>query len=40
MVSRQLTSAEVYLYDTGHFARETHVQQIAAVIRDFLGRHH
>jgi pimeloyl-ACP methyl ester carboxylesterase len=36
---RDNPSAEVHLYDTGHFALETHVQQIAAVIRDFLGRH-
>jgi pimeloyl-ACP methyl ester carboxylesterase len=31
--------AEVHFYDTGHFALETHVYQIAAAIRDFLGRH-
>jgi pimeloyl-ACP methyl ester carboxylesterase len=31
--------AEVHFYDTGHFALETHVHQIAAAIRDFLGRH-
>jgi pimeloyl-ACP methyl ester carboxylesterase len=37
---RDNPSAEVHFYDTGHFALETHVQQIAAVIRDFLGRHH
>jgi len=37
---RDNPSAEVHLYDTGHFALETHVHQIAAVIRDFLGRHH
>ncbi|MBV8055952.1 MAG: alpha/beta hydrolase [Deltaproteobacteria bacterium] len=37
---RDNPSAEVHLYDTGHFALETHVQQITAVIRDFLGRHH
>ena len=29
----------VHLYDTGHFALETHVNHIAAAIRDFLGRH-
>jgi pimeloyl-ACP methyl ester carboxylesterase len=31
--------AEVHFYDTGHFALETHVYEIAAGIRDFLGRH-
>jgi pimeloyl-ACP methyl ester carboxylesterase len=36
---RDNPSAEVHLYETGHFALETHVHQIAAVIRDFLGRH-
>jgi pimeloyl-ACP methyl ester carboxylesterase len=35
---RDNPNAEVHLYDTGHFALETHVHQIAAVIRDFLGR--
>ena len=30
--------AEVHLFDTGHFALETHAQEIAAAIRDFLGR--
>jgi len=36
---RDNPDAEVHLYDTGHFALETHVHRIAAVIRDFLGRH-
>ena len=31
-------SAEVHFYDTGHFALETHAQEIAIVIREFLGR--
>jgi len=31
-------SAEVQFYDAGHFALETHVQEIGAAIRDFLGR--
>jgi pimeloyl-ACP methyl ester carboxylesterase len=35
---RDLPDAEVHLYDTGHFALETHVREIAAAIRDFLGR--
>jgi len=30
--------AEVHFYPTGHFALETHCQEIAAVIRDFLNR--
>ena len=30
--------AEVHFYPTGHFALETHCQEIAAVIRDFLSR--
>jgi pimeloyl-ACP methyl ester carboxylesterase len=34
---RDNPNAEVHLYDTGHFALETHVKQIGGVIRDFLG---
>src|SRR6201993_1138511 len=30
--------AEVRFYDTGHFALETHHQEIAGAMRDFLGR--
>jgi pimeloyl-ACP methyl ester carboxylesterase len=30
--------AEVHFYDTGHFALETHHEEIAAAIRDFLHR--
>jgi surfactin synthase thioesterase subunit len=30
--------AEVRFFDTGHFALETHVDEIAETIRDFLGR--
>lgn len=30
--------AEIHLLDTGHFALETHAGEIAAHIRDFLGR--
>jgi pimeloyl-ACP methyl ester carboxylesterase len=30
--------AEVHFYDTGHFALETHHQEIAGAIRDFLSR--
>jgi pimeloyl-ACP methyl ester carboxylesterase len=35
---RDNPNAEVHFYDTGHFALETHHQEIAGVIRDFLGR--
>jgi pimeloyl-ACP methyl ester carboxylesterase len=36
---RDNPDAEVQFLDTGHFALETHVEQIAAAMRDFLGRH-
>ncbi|HSZ02960.1 MAG TPA: alpha/beta hydrolase [Terriglobales bacterium] len=35
---RDNPNAEVHFYDTGHFALETHVREIASTIRDFLGR--
>jgi pimeloyl-ACP methyl ester carboxylesterase len=35
---RDNPNAEVHFYDTGHFALETHHQQIAGGIRDFLDR--
>jgi pimeloyl-ACP methyl ester carboxylesterase len=35
---RDIPSAEVHFYDTGHFALETHAQDIASAIHDFLGR--
>jgi len=35
---RDNPSAEVRFYDTGHFALETHHQEIAGAIRDFLSR--
>jgi pimeloyl-ACP methyl ester carboxylesterase len=35
---RDLPEAEVHFLDTGHFALETHANEIAAYIRDFLGR--
>jgi pimeloyl-ACP methyl ester carboxylesterase len=35
---RDNPNAEVHFYDTGHFAVETHAQEIANAIRDFLGR--
>ncbi len=36
---RDLPEAELHLIDAGHFALETHVEEIAVLIRDFLGRH-
>ena len=35
---RDNPNAEVHFYDTGHFALETHVQEIATAIRAFLSR--
>ena len=35
---RDIPSAQVHFFDTGHFALETHVEQIAREILDFLGR--
>jgi pimeloyl-ACP methyl ester carboxylesterase len=35
---RDIPSAEVRFFDTGHFALETHCDEIATVIRDFLSR--
>jgi pimeloyl-ACP methyl ester carboxylesterase len=35
---RDNPNAEVKLFDTGHFALETHAQEIAREILDFLGR--
>lgn len=35
---RDIPSAEIHFFDTGHFALETHHQEIAALMRDFLGR--
>jgi pimeloyl-ACP methyl ester carboxylesterase len=35
---RDNPAAEVNFYDTGHFALETHAQEIATTIRDFLDR--
>jgi len=36
---RDLPAAEVHLLDTGHFALETHVDEIAQFIRSFLIRY-
>ena len=35
---RDVPSAEVHLLDTGHFAVETHANEIVSRIREFLGR--
>lgn len=35
---RDIPNAEVHFYDTGHFALETHAEEIATVIREFLER--
>jgi pimeloyl-ACP methyl ester carboxylesterase len=35
---RDIPGAEVHFFDTGHFALETHCDEIAAAIRDFLPR--
>lgn len=35
---RDLPEAEVHLLDAGHFALETRCEEIATLIRDFLGR--
>lgn len=35
---RDIPSAEARFYDTGHFALETHAQDIASAIHDFLSR--
>jgi pimeloyl-ACP methyl ester carboxylesterase len=36
---RDLPGAKIHLLDTGHFALETHGNEIAKLIRDFLGKH-
>jgi pimeloyl-ACP methyl ester carboxylesterase len=35
---RDLPEAEIHFLDTGHFALETHSTEVAAYIREFLGR--
>ncbi|CAM5533134.1 alpha/beta fold hydrolase [Streptomyces tanashiensis] len=37
--ARDLPDAEIHLLDAGHFALETHGEEIAGLVRDFLGRH-
>jgi len=36
--TRDNPNAEVHFFETGHFALETHAQEIANAIREFLGR--
>jgi len=36
---RDLPDAEIHFLDTGHFALETHHDEIAGLMRDFLQRH-
>ncbi len=36
---RDVPSAEVRFYDTGHFALETHAKEIGGAIREFLAKH-
>jgi pimeloyl-ACP methyl ester carboxylesterase len=35
---RDIPGATIHFFDTGHFALETHAEEIAAAIRDFLAR--
>lgn len=35
---RDIPNAEIHLFDTGHFALETHGHEIAQLIREFLSR--
>jgi pimeloyl-ACP methyl ester carboxylesterase len=35
---RDIPAAEIHLFDTGHFALETHAREIAATIAAFLGQ--
>jgi pimeloyl-ACP methyl ester carboxylesterase len=35
---KDLPKAQVQLLDTGHFAIETHVTEIAGAMRDFLAK--
>jgi pimeloyl-ACP methyl ester carboxylesterase len=36
---RDSKNAEVHFYETGHFALETHANEIGVAMRDFLARH-
>jgi pimeloyl-ACP methyl ester carboxylesterase len=35
---RDVPGAKVWFFDTGHFALETHAEEIAAVMREFFTR--
>jgi pimeloyl-ACP methyl ester carboxylesterase len=37
---RDIPEADVHFFDTGHFALETHCDEVAATIRQFLGLLH
>ena len=37
-LKRDNPNSEVHFYDTGHLALETHIQQIACTMLDFLKR--
>ena len=36
---RDVASADIRFFDTGHFALETHAREIAAAMREFLAKH-
>jgi len=38
LFKRDIPSAELHLFDTGHFALEEDLEEMASLIRDFLGR--
>jgi pimeloyl-ACP methyl ester carboxylesterase len=38
LYTRDLKNAEFHLLDTGHFALEEDLEEMASLIRDFLGR--
>ena len=39
LFKRDIRDADIRFFDTGHFALETHADEIAAVIRNFLASH-
>ena len=39
LYERDLKNIESHFFDTGHFALEEEVDQIASLMRNFLGRH-
>ena len=38
LYTKDLKNAEFHLFDTGHFALEEDLEEMASLIRDFLGR--